>query len=116
MKVIGLKDAQKIPVTMQGAVGVFKQLPLSAADGSPMFSFRVFTIQPGGYTPFHDHPFEHLNYVIEGSGVLVQESGRELALYKGEFALVLPHEKHQYRNSSGSDPFIMICAVPKQYE
>ena len=102
---------------MDGATGVCKQLPLSAADGSPLFSFRVSTIEPGGHTPFHAHPFEHLNYVIEGSGVLVQESGRGLALHKGACALVcFPHEKHQYRNSSGSDPFIMICAVPKQYE
>ena len=116
MKVISLKDTEKIPVTMQGAAGVCKQLPLSAAAGSPLFSFRVFTIEPGGHTPFHAHPFEHLNYVIEGSGVLVQENGRELALHKGACALVLPHEKHQYLNSSGSDPFIMICAVPKQYE
>ncbi len=116
MKVISLNDAPKAPVTMEGATGVCKQIPLSAADGSPVFSFRVFTIEPGGHTPYHAHSFEHLNYVIEGSGALVQENDQELALHTGDFALVLPHEKHQYRNSSGADPFIMICAVPKHYE
>jgi quercetin dioxygenase-like cupin family protein len=116
MKVINLNDMKKIPVTMDGAAGVCKQLPLAAADGSPGFSFRVFTIEPGGHTPYHSHPFEHLNYVIEGSGELLQESGDKVELQKGDFALVLPHEKHQYRNSSASGPFIMICAVPKEYE
>jgi quercetin dioxygenase-like cupin family protein len=116
MKVVSLDDMKKIPVTMEGAAGVCKQLPLASADGSPVFSFRVFTIAPGGHTPYHTHAFEHLNYVIEGAGELVQESGEKRALIKGDFALVLPYEKHQYRNSSSTDPFIMICAVPKEYE
>jgi quercetin dioxygenase-like cupin family protein len=116
MKIIRLRDTEKLPVTMEGAAGVCKQLPLAAGDGAPLFSFRVFTIEPGGHTPFHAHPFEHLNYVIEGSGALVQESGEQLALHKGDFALVLPDEKHQYRNSSAAEPFIMICAVPRDYE
>ncbi len=116
MKVISLSDMEKIPVTMQDAAGVCKQLPLSAADGSPVFSFRVFTIEPGGHTPYHTHPFEHMNFIIEGSGELVQENGDKIALKKGDFALVLPDELHQYRNSSASESFIMICAVPKEYE
>ncbi len=116
MKIINLREAKKLPLTMAGAAGVSKQIPLAAADGSPSFSFRVFTLEPGGHTPFHAHPFEHLNYVIQGSGELGQENGEPLALKKGDFALVLPHEKHQYRNSSHSELFIMICAVPKEYE
>ena len=116
MKVISLSDVKKTPLTMDGAAGVCKQLPLAAADGSPVFSFRVFTIEPGGHTPYHTHPFEHLNFVIKGSGYLVQENGDKLALKKDDFVLVLPQEKHQYRNSSATDPFIMICAVPKEYE
>jgi DNA mismatch repair protein MutS2 len=40
----------------------------------------VFTIEPGGHTPFHRHSFEHLNYVIEGTGAVVAEDGREHAI------------------------------------
>jgi quercetin dioxygenase-like cupin family protein len=101
---------------MEGADKVYKQVPISKDDGSPVFSFRVFTIEPGGHTPFHRHPFEHLNYIIEGSGVVVNESGQEREVKKGDFALVLPDEKHQYKNKSISEPMIMICAVPKEYE
>jgi quercetin dioxygenase-like cupin family protein len=67
------------------------------ADGTPTFSFRVFTIEPGGHTPLHSHPFEHLNYVIDGNGVVVAE-GEEDVLKKGDFVLLLPDETHQSLN------------------
>lgn len=100
---------------MEGAKGVFKQIPLSRKDGVPAFSFRVFTIKPGGHTPFHRHPSEHMNYVINGKGVLVAED-KEYELNEGDFALVLPGEKHQYKNSLKDRDFRIICAVPKEYE
>ncbi|MBA4395026.1 MAG: cupin domain-containing protein [Desulfobacca sp.] len=101
---------------MEGSKNIYKQLPISRADGTPSFSFRVFTMEPGGHSPYHTHPFEHLNYIIEGQGVLVNETGEENPVKQGDFALVLPNEKHQYRNTSSDRPFIMICAVPKEYE
>ena len=57
-----------------------------------------------------------MNYIIEGQGVLVTEQGTEHEVRRGDFALVLPDEKHQYRNKSDSKPLVMICAVPKAYE
>ena len=116
MKITNLDKIKKTEMNMEGAYNVQKQLPLSRDDGTPTFSFRVFTIEPQGHTPFHTHPFEHMNYIIEGNGVLVTETGEELEVKKGDFALVLPDEKHQYKNKSGKEPMIMICAVPKEYE
>jgi quercetin dioxygenase-like cupin family protein len=64
---------------MEGAKGVLKQIPLSSADRAPTFSFRVFIIEPDGHTPFHRHLFEHMNYVIDGHGIIISENGeREL--------------------------------------
>ena len=54
-------------------------------------------------------------YVIEGTGALVNEKGEEQPLKAGDFALVNPDEKHQYRNN-GDVPFKMICGVPKEFE
>ncbi len=116
MKITRLDELKKTKMTMEGAKDVWKQVPISRNDGSPSFSFRVFTIAPSGHTPFHSHPFEHLNYIIEGQGVLVTEQGTEHEVRRGNFALVLPDEKHQYRNKSDSEPLVMICAVPKAYE
>jgi quercetin dioxygenase-like cupin family protein len=116
MKISSLDKIEKIKVNMEGAKEVYKQVPISKQDGSPHFSFRVFTIEPKGNTPFHKHPFEHLNYIIEGQGCLVEENGREHEVKKGDFVLILPGEKHQYKNRSSKASFIMICAVPKEYE
>jgi quercetin dioxygenase-like cupin family protein len=94
---------------------VHKQIPLSKEDGVPTFSFRVFTIEPGGHTPFHQHEFEHMNYIISGEGILVSED-REYVLKQGDFALVLAGERHQYKNSSVNKNLLIVCAVPKEYE
>ncbi len=53
--------------------------------------------------------------MIESERVLVIEAGEETPLNAGDFALVDPSEKHQYRNK-GEKPFKMICGVPKEFE
>jgi len=115
MHISSLERAKKIKPNMKGAKGVYKQVPISREDGAPTFSFRVFTIQPGGHTPLHNHPFEHVNYIIEGNGTVIVEN-QEHKLKKGDFALILPGETHQYRNTSINKPMLMICAVPREYE
>ncbi len=116
MKKISLSEVEKTAVKMEGAVGAFKQVPLSKNDGAPVFSFRVFSLEPNGHTPYHQHDFEHLNYIIQGKGFMVNESGEKREIQQGDFAMVLPNEVHQYRNASDSEPFVFICAVPKEYE
>jgi quercetin dioxygenase-like cupin family protein len=116
MKVVSLDQIPAVPLQMDGASQVSRQVPLGRADGAPTFAFRVFTLAPGGHTPYHAHPSEHLNYVIAGEGALVNEAGELTALKAGAFAMVLPEEKHQYRNTSATEEFKMICAVPLVYE
>lgn len=116
MKITSLDRVEKKKVDMAGAYNVFKQVPLSREDGAPVYSYRVFTVEPNGYTPYHQHNCEHMNYIIEGHGVLVNEKGVEQDIKKGDFALVLPNEKHQYRNKSKDKPLVLICGVPKQFE
>jgi len=57
----------------------------------------------------------HKIYVIEGSGALVNEIGEWQPLKAGDFALVNPDEKHQYRNK-GDRPLMLIRGVPKEFE
>jgi quercetin dioxygenase-like cupin family protein len=116
MKIISIDQVEKKKVRMEGATGAWKQLPLGGYDGVPVYSYRVFTLEPGGYTPYHSHPYEHMNFIIDGQGVLVNEAGEEQQLKPGDFALVNPNEKHQYRNKSTDKEFKMICGVPKEFE
>jgi quercetin dioxygenase-like cupin family protein len=114
MYVTNLEKVKKIKPEMPGAKDIWKQVPVSKENGTPNFSFRVFTIEPGGHTPLHSHASEHVNYIIEGNGTL-QVGSETRNVTKGDFALVLPNETHQYSNT-GKSNLVMICAVPKEYE
>ena len=116
MKIISLGQVKKNKVEMEGAIGAWKQIPLSGEDGAPVYSYRVFTIDPGGNTPYHRHGYEHMNFIIEGEGFLLNEAGERKKLIAGDFALVLPDEKHQYINARQDKTFVMICGVPKEFE
>ncbi|MBE9487292.1 MAG: cupin domain-containing protein [Desulfuromonadales bacterium] len=114
MKITRLEDCPKSAVQMAGAQGASRQVPIGKADGAPNFSIRVFTLEPGGNTPHHVHASEHLNYILEGTGE-VMEGEIPRPVRAGDFVLVTPHEKHQYRNT-GDKPLIFMCMVPSAYE
>jgi len=57
-----------------------------------------------------------MNYINEGDGALVNESGEMKELKAGAFEPVDTNEKHQYRSLSPDAPFRMICGVPKENE
>ncbi len=116
MKITSLDQTPLMPMQMEGAVGVAKQVPVGNADGAPNFSFRVFTVSPGGNTPYHTHASEHLNYILQGEGALVDEAGNQHPVKAGDFGFVEPNEKHQYRNTSATEDLKFICAVPLAYE
>jgi quercetin dioxygenase-like cupin family protein len=116
MKIVSISSVPKSKVEMEGAKNAFRQTPVSKSDGAPTFSLRVFTVEKDGHTPYHRHPFEHENYCISGEGAIVNEKGEEFPFGKGDFALILPNEMHQYRNKSAGEPLVLICAVPKEYE
>lgn len=114
MKITRLEECAAMPVNMQGVQDAIKQVPIGKADGAPNFSIRVFTIAPGGHTPHHSHDSEHLNYILEGSGELL-DGDNPRAISQGDYILVRPQEKHQYRNT-GSTPLKFLCMVPIDYE
>ena len=116
MIIKSLKNVEKTSVQMEGVKKAFRQVPIGKADSSPNLSFRVFTLAPGGHTPYHVHESEHVNYFISGEGAIQDEKGVMHSVQEGDFSLILPHEKHQYRNTSDTNDLIFICAVMKEYE
>lgn len=114
MKITNLKQCEISTVKLEGAKGATRQVPIGKNDGAPNFSIRVFTLEPGGHTPHHVHESEHLNYILAGSGVAMEDDTPR-AISTGDFVLVSPHEKHQYRNT-GEVPLVFMCMVPSRYE
>jgi quercetin dioxygenase-like cupin family protein len=72
---------------------------------------RVVEVEKDGYTPKHNHPWAHINYMIDGEGELFID-GKINKVKAGSFAFVPPGAMHQFSNS-GKSIFRFICIVPK---
>jgi quercetin dioxygenase-like cupin family protein len=110
MKVIHYKNVDNRHVEMPGAANCRVRWLVDDQDGAPNFAMRQFEVAPGGYTPKHQHPYEHEVYVLEGTGVVV-EGDVEHPLCPGQAVYVAPNELHQFRNT-GDVPLKFLCMIP----
>ena len=102
------EDVEYDPV--DAADGLSKGVLLSEADGTPHFSMRRFTIDPGAEVPKHTNAVEHEQYVLEGEYV-VGIDGEEHTVSAGDSLLIPAGVVHWYRNE-GDEAGAFICAVP----
>lgn len=110
MKVTNTQDVESKKVDMEGAQGCTVRWLVGEADGAPNFAMRQFEVEPGGFTPRHQHDYEHEVFVLEGEGV-VYEGDQAHPLRAGDVVLVKPDEVHQFRNT-GSAPMKFLCLIP----
>lgn len=110
MKVQSYQNVTETDVTMEGTKDAKMRLLISEQDGARNFVMRMFTVAPGGHTPFHFHNYEHEVFVLEGQGVLKGEE-TEHAFRDGDVIYVEPNEKHQFQNR-GNQPLRFLCLIP----
>jgi quercetin dioxygenase-like cupin family protein len=110
MKVTNTQDVESKKVDMEGAQGCTVRWLVGEPDGAPNFAMRQFEVEPGGFTPRHQHDYEHEVFVLEGEGV-VYEGDHAHPLRAGDVVLVKPEEVHQFRNT-GSAPMKFLCLIP----
>ena len=114
MPVINYRDMESVEVRMDGVKGAHKAVIIGENEGWKDYTLRVFRLEPGGYTPRHQHDWEHVNHVIRGRGKLrLGDTVHELG--EKDFAMVPPNTEHQFENPYNS-PFEFICIVPKKGE
>src|SRR5262245_5863437 len=83
--------------------GVTRQTLIGQRGETTTFHVRYFEIAPGGYSSLEHHAHEHFVIVLRGHGeVQFGDSIHDLA--SGDAAYVAPHEVHQFRNLSGTEP------------
>ncbi len=107
----------KIKATDMGsdeAKNVLKRVLIGPKEGWESHVMRLFTVGKDGFTPKHRHPWPHINYVVEGEGVLYLD-GKEYKLSKNCVAFVPANALHQYRNT-GEKELLIICIVPTEGE
>jgi len=102
------------PVAMDGVKDVHKAVVVGKQEGWPDYTMRLFRIGPEGFTPHHQHDWEHVNYITKGRGQLTLGEER-IEVTEGDYAYVPPNVKHQFRNPFDGD-FEFICIVPNRGE
>ena len=110
-----IDDVPMQDVNMEGAKDVRVRVILGPDDGVPTFAMRVFELAPSGHTPFHTHSFEHEVIVMNGDIAVVTEAG-DKPLDKGDVLLIMPGDKHQFKNLSNTQDARFMCLVPIEYQ
>lgn len=110
MKVMGVDKIEQKPVTMEGSSGAKMRMLVGPQDGATNFHMRHFEVEPGGFTPHHQHNYEHEILILKGRGSARSEQG-ERTFAAGDVIWVPANEMHQFRNT-GSTPLEFICLIP----
>jgi len=109
MKHVNVKDVPAETVE-EGAVGVKIRWVIDENDGAERFVMRHFELAPGGFSPRHDHEWEHEVFIVKGTGIVTGKDGDE-AFRPGDVIFLPGGEQHQLRNT-GSEPVEFICLIP----
>ena len=107
-----VKDYREVPAEPGGSDGLTVRWVINASQGATNFAMRVFELQPGKSSPFHQHENEHEAFVLAGAGELETPEG--VAELKDGSAIFIPaQESHRFRNT-GKDVmrFIDVIAFP----
>jgi quercetin dioxygenase-like cupin family protein len=112
MKIAKADSIKAKPVEMEGAQGVTIRMLIHKGDGAPNFTMRQFDIASGGYTPEHQHDWEHEAYVVAGSGTVLTPDG-DKPVAAGDCIFVKPGEIHQFRSSAGEE-LKFLCLIPNK--
>jgi len=96
MKHIHYLDEQPEKVDIDGAKGAVIRHVISEKDGAPNFNMRVLSIEPGGESPNHSHPWEHEFFILSGSGVGVVDN-KEANIGPGDAIFVPAGVQHCMR-------------------
>ena len=85
---------------------------ISKKDGADHFAMRLFEVKPGGYTPLHQHDWEHEVFILEGTGVTRDKTNEE-PFKEGDVFFVPAMEWHQFINT-GEITLKFLCLIPNK--
>ena len=112
MIVDNAKNVPVIEVNNSEAKFTSMKALVSQTEGWKGYVMREVEVLEGGYTPKHSHPWQHINYFIEGEGELMID-GKINEVTPGSFAYVPENSLHQFRNV-GKGTFKFLCIVPEK--
>jgi quercetin dioxygenase-like cupin family protein len=90
--------------------GVTVRWVIGREDGAPNFAMRVFEVEPGQSTPYHQHSWEHEVFILAGQGAIRRDDG-EFPISAGAVVFVPGTAMHQFLNR-GDSLLRFICVIP----
>ena len=110
MKIIHYTEATPQSFDAEQVRGVTGRVVVGRADGAANFCMRVFELSPQGYTPLHQHAWEHEIFFHSGEGEVYQ-SGHWQTVKSGSVVFIPGDELHQIRNH-GTQDLVFVCLIP----
>jgi quercetin dioxygenase-like cupin family protein len=101
---IKAKDAE------EGASKLKVRWLITKETGAENFVMRLFEMEPKGYSPFHNHSWEHEVFILKGEGLVIGEE-HERKFRAGDVIFIPANEKHQFKNN-GKNIVEFLCLVP----
>ena len=90
--------------------------------GYPEYGLRLFTAQPGGEIPIHNHFYIQTMYILSGRFECYQyDSNTDQKLKScvcgpGDSIYIPSTEPHSMRNLSDTEPAAFLCCICNVYE
>ena len=107
-----INTADMKPIELDGVKGASMAVMIGRHNNAPHFALRSIAVEPGGYTPLHQHDYEHEVFVVAGTGEVLLE-GEKHPIKAGDTILVPANETHQFTVSDdATEPFRFLCLVP----
>ena len=107
-----VKDLKNIEFTGPLVHEASMKVLVSENEGWNDHVMRVVELKKDGFSPKHQHPWPHINYFLEGEGVL-EIAGVVTPVTVGNYAFVPGNTLHRFRNT-GHKTFKFICIVPEE--
>jgi len=106
------KNVKGTVIEAPGVRNVVKKALIGPREGWASWVMRTFTVGREGFTPRHSHSWPHINYVLDGRGVLFLD-GKEHQVERGSIAYIPGGAEHQFMNTGDGD-LVLICIVPEE--
>lgn len=106
------KEKELIAMMAEGASGAGLKVLVGPAEGWADYVMRKVELESFGHSPKHVHSWPHINYVLEGNGIIFLD-GKEIPVEKGSVAYIPSDSEHQFLNTQ-EESLQFICIVPKE--
>jgi len=114
VKIVRSTEGETRSIEVSGARGLTETLLLDYDDGPGNFDLGYVTLEPGGVSADHEHPWEQANFVLAGEGS-VFAGGETHEVRAQDFVFTPPNVRHYFTNG-GDEEFVLLCMRGRRSE